>query len=72
MSQWIKIAERQPAYDEHVLLRTADGSILQGFRTTRGYVTRFSQYAFNAKHWMLLPPPPQDAETPATNSADAA
>lgn len=65
MSQWIKIADGEPAYDEHVLLRQADGSILQGFRTTRGYVTRFSHYAFNATHWMLLPPPPPDVTNPA-------
>lgn len=54
-----------PPYDQHVLLRKRDGTIMQGFRTgslpTR-YVTKFEHYFFDAAHWMPIPPPP-DADS---------
>lgn len=63
-SPWISI-DNPPPVDQHVLLRKKDGSILAGFRTFRGYVTRFSHYAFDATHWMPVPPPPPEEPSPS-------
>lgn len=63
MTQWRNIKD-PPPYDQHVLLRKADGSILAGFRTHRGYVTRYADYVFQPSHWMPCPPP-EDVDSQA-------
>ena len=70
--EWISTKDKLPAFDEHVLLRFSDGSIIAGCRTEAGFVTRYHEYAAGAvPHWLPLPPPPTDhpLEAPAAPAA---
>ncbi len=61
-NEWRKISDDPPAYDQAVFVRTHDGSIMQGVRTTRGFVSNHAHFHIKPDWWMPLPPPPPDGK----------